>query len=119
MYTEFPSLNISPLHNFKKWDYLRILGNAIDIGLLLLMGVGAEFDNETISTWYVTACKICYYLYIFVSFQKPKNSNIVQNSQIFVRGGGAGTSRIRGTLNLLTDAERSTNTILRCYMIFF
>ena len=37
VYTEFPCLKIFPLHNFQKWDCLRILVHTFGIGLLLLM----------------------------------------------------------------------------------
>jgi hypothetical protein len=38
VYTEFPCLKISPLHNFQKRDCPCILAHTSDIGLLLLMG---------------------------------------------------------------------------------
>ena len=37
MYTEFPCLKISPLHNFQKRDFLCILAHTFSIGLFLLM----------------------------------------------------------------------------------
>ena len=38
MYTEFPCLQIFPLHNFQKKDCLCILAHTFGIGLLLLIG---------------------------------------------------------------------------------